>query len=75
MAGKQRPTMGKRIREKNKREKKQAKLEEKARRKAEGGIVGDDIVDVASLIPDPDVYGQETVDVPEEEDEESEEKN
>ena len=43
MAGKQRPTMGKRIREKNKREKKQAKLEEKARRKAEGGLVDDDI--------------------------------
>ncbi|MBI40370.1 MAG: hypothetical protein CMF59_12275 [Leptospiraceae bacterium] len=62
--------MGKRIREKNKREKKQAKLEEKARRKAEGGLVADDIVDVSSLIPDPDVYGQETVDVPEDEEEE-----
>ncbi|HBS04891.1 MAG TPA: hypothetical protein DEA96_08005 [Leptospiraceae bacterium] len=62
--------MGKRIREKNKREKKQAKLEEKARRKAEGGLVDDDIVDVSSLIPDPDVYGQETVDVPEDEEEE-----
>lgn len=62
--------MGKRIREKNKREKKQAKLDERARRKAEGGLVGDDIADVASLIPDPEVYGEETIDMPEEEEEE-----
>ena len=67
MAGKQRPTMGKRIREKNKRDKKQAKAEKKAQRKAEDP---DMIVDAASLVPDPEVYGAETVEVPSEDEEE-----
>ena len=71
MAGKQRPTMGKRKKEKNKRDKKQAKAEKKAQRKAEGLSMDDPdmIVDAASLVPDPEVYGAETVEVPSEEEE------
>ena len=70
MAGKQRPQWESESVKKTKERRNRPSWKRRARRKAEGGLVADDIVDVSSLIPDPDVYGQETVDVPEDEEEE-----